>query len=506
MRGSVQLTFDEFVDDLGFDGLFINVAGQERYVRFIDNNRIYTTPINTGEVCEITLLASDLPIPSSRIVVYRVDYTTDDVDGDNGIKTTYIGENVASSGGTIFNFTATNRPDAYAYEYRVECYTDGPFPNNNNGFSNTVYDVEAQPDGKILCSGAFTGYTATQVKNICRLNSNGTLDTTFNYTSPFTGATSIGDMKLLPDGDIIARIEGFRLGKIKSNGVLDTTFNIGSFNVLIAIEEEVIDIQSDGKILFAGGFTTYTSAGQTTTKRAIVRLNPNGTIDNTFNQFGTGFTNSVGTTFVRDIVIQPDGKILLAGESFDFYNGVALNRCGLIRLNPDGSLDTTFIRNTSTNVSGYEIELFSNDKILFYNVAGGFDGDLNKKLVRLNSDGSLDTTFPNTALTYGTTPGIWDMLVDNLDRTIISGSYLSYSGVSIPSIFRINYNGTVDSTFSDGSGFLVLTPPYIGQPYAITRTNSGSIYAGGVFIGYYGFTFLSRNIMKIRPNGTPFLS
>jgi uncharacterized delta-60 repeat protein len=195
----------------------------------------------------------------------------------------------------------------------------------------------------------------------------------------------------------------------------------------------------------------------------------------------------------------------LAGEAFDFYNGVALNKCGLIRLNPDGSLDTSFIRNTSTNVAGYEIELFSDGKILFYNIAGGFNGDSNKKLVRLNSDGSLDTTFPNTALTYGTSPGITDMLVDNLDRTIISGAYLSYSSVSIPSIFRINYNGTVDSTFSDGVGFGTITLGILGTPYAITRTNSGSIYAGGSFIFYFNQTNISRNIMKMRHNGRPFL-
>jgi uncharacterized delta-60 repeat protein len=503
MRGSVLLTFDEAINDLGFDGITINVAGQERYIRFIDSSRIYTTPINTGEVCSITLSATPSPQLSSRILVNRIDYTTDDVSGDNGVKQTYIGEDIVVSGGTSYSFTATTRPDAYGFEYKIECYTDGCFPNNAVAFNGQVYDVEAQPDGKILCSGIFTQYSGTSVNNICRLNADGTLDTTFNYTQATSGF-GVGDMKLLPDGDIIARIQSFRVGKIKSNGQLDTTFNIGSFNIQISSEEEVIEIQSDGKILFSGGFSTYTSAGQTSTKTAIVRLNPNGTIDTTFNQFGTGFTTNA---IVRDICIQPDGKILVAGGTFNTYNGVTLNSPGLIRLNPDGSLDTSFIRNTSTNVDGWEVEILSDGKIMFYNDSGGYNGDTNKKLVRLNPDGSLDTSFPNTALSLSPTlyKQVADILVDHLDRTYICGTSLVYSGVTVPSLTRLNSDGTADSTFSDGNGFGTINITIPGQPRALTLTKTGSLYVGGTFIFYYNLTTISQNIMKIRNNGTPFL-
>ena len=504
MRGSVQLTFDEFTDDLGFDGLFMGVgAYEDRYNRFIDCDRIYTTFVNTGELFEIEVSVSPSFTISSRIVVYRIDYTTDDVNGDNGVKETYIGENVNPSGSTYYSFTATTRPDAYAFEYRVKCYTDGCFPNDNIAFNGPLYDIEAQPDGKILCSGTFTQYSGTNVNNICRLNSNGTLDTTFNYTEA-TSVFGVGDMKLLSDGDIIARIQSFRVGKIKSNGQLDSTFNIGSFNAQIPIEEEVIEIQPDGKILFAGAFTTYTSAGQTSTKRNIVRLNPNGTIDNTFNQFGTGFGTS---SQVRDLCLQPDGKILVAGL-LNSYNGVTLSTPGLIRLNPDGSLDTSFIRNTSTGVDGYEVEILSDGKILFYTPStNGYNGDTSRKLVRLNPDGSLDTSFPNTALSLSPTTyqQVGDILVDNLDRIYICGTSLIYSGVTVPSLIRLNYNGTADSTFSDGAGFGTQFIGVPGTPRALTLTNTGSLYAGGSFLLYFTNSIISVNIMKIRPNGTPFL-
>jgi uncharacterized delta-60 repeat protein len=502
MRGSVQLTFNEFIDDLGFDGLFINVAGQERYVRFIDSNRIYTTPINIGEVCEIDLGASDLPIPSSRIVVYRVDYTTDDVAGDNGIKETYIGENIASSGSTVFSFTATTRPDAYAFEYRVECYTDGCFPNNNAGFNNIVFNIKVQPDDKVIVAGNFISYSGTPVQYLCRLNPNGSLDTTFYYTPTTNGYVS--DILLLPDGSMIIKTGDFRLRKIKSDGSVDTSFNIGSYNVQIGIDEELSALLPDGKILFVGYFPFYTSAGQTSTKYGIVRLNPNGTIDNTFNQFGVGFTPNVG---IRDVVVQPDGKILLAGENLTNYNGVSLGRPGLIRLNPDGSLDTTFILNTSTNVIGIECELQSDGKILFYNDLGGYNGNATRRLVRLNPDGSLDGTFPNTALSIGVSPSrrFSDIVVDNLDRIYLLGTDLIYSGTSVPSLIRLTPNGTVDSSFSDGFGFLTPFIAFPGVPLDMELNNAGSIYVGGDFVFYFNNTTISVDIMKIRNNGTPFL-
>jgi uncharacterized delta-60 repeat protein len=510
MRGSVILTFDEFINDDFFDGIFIYVAGQSRYFRYTDSNRIYTTPINTGEVCAIELNATPLPQISSRIVVKRIDYTTDDVGGDNGIKETYIGEAIASSGNTTFNFTATTRPDAYGFEYRIECYTDGCFPDsfpNINGFNlgGSVFDSEIQPDGKILCSGAFTQYNGVNVKNVCRINSDGTLDTTFNFYQENTAFSNTGDIKLLSDGDILVRLNNARFGKIKSNGALDTSFYQGSFGSQLSGAEEHMQVQSDGKILLGGNFNTYTSAGQTSTKRAIVRLNSNGTIDTTFNQFGTGFTT--GTT-IEAIVIQSDKKILLAGGGFASYNGVTLNSPGLIRLNPDGSLDTSFIRNSSTNVYGTECELQSDGKILFYNLFGGYNGNSSRLLVRLNPDGSLDSTFPNTALTFQsiTGPIIEDILVDDLDNIFLLGRGIIYSGTAIPSLCKLNPEGLRDTSFNDGFGFLTSTYLSQGTVNDMEINNTGSIYVVGAnFQSYFKTTTLCSNIMKIRPNGTPFL-
>jgi uncharacterized delta-60 repeat protein len=100
-------------------------------------------------------------------------------------------------------------------------------------------------------------------------------------------------------------------------------------------------IQSDGKIIIGGSFTTYNG----TLINNIARLNADGTLDLTFNP-GTGANDSVLGT-----AIQSDGKIIIGG-GFTSYNGTAINR--IARLNADGTIDLTF--NPGTGVSNYVFE------------------------------------------------------------------------------------------------------------------------------------------------------
>jgi len=501
MRGSILVTFDEYIDDRGIDSFQVNVDSQIRDNHFTDLRNYYSTFVFVGNVVTFTINHDSGTV--AGISITRKDYTTDDEGGDYGIKDTDVTfTSVVTSTQTIVTFTATTRPDAYNFKYLINATTDGCFP-RSSGFNGDVYDCEIQPDGKILVGGSFTQYSGTAVNNICRLNKNGTLDTTFNFNAGFL-LTGVNDIKLLSDGSIIFTVFP-RTIKVKSDGSLDTSFNIGTVSSSAVGNEEVIEILPNGKILVAGIFDDYISASQVSSKPSIVRLNPNGTIDTTFNQFGTGFTFDAS---VFDICVQPDGKILLAGDNFVSYDDVVLNRPGLIRLNADGTLDTSFIRNTSTDVIGVEVELLSDGKILFYNGLGGYNGNTNRRLVRLNPDGSLDTSFDSLALSRSTTANLltFDMLVDNLDRTYIAGTNLIYSGLTIPSLLRINYDGTRDTSFNDGDGFLITTPSSTtGIPRDIELTSSGTLYAVGRFDTYFDGTSISPNIIKIKPDGTPFL-
>jgi uncharacterized delta-60 repeat protein len=142
----------------------------------------------------------------------------------------------------------------------------------------------------------------------------------------------------------------------------------------------VLSIQSDGKILVGGSFTTYKGL----TQNYIVRLNTDGSLDSTFD-VGVGFDNQV-----RAITIQPDGKILVGGN-FTTYKGLTQTR--IVRLNTDGSLDSTFDVGTGFNTLVLSLLTQSDGKILVGGNFSTYKGLTQNFIARLNIDGSLDSTF-----------------------------------------------------------------------------------------------------------------
>jgi uncharacterized delta-60 repeat protein len=171
--------------------------------------------------------------------------------------------------------------------------TDGTIDTSfhiGSGFNNTVYDTVVQPDGKIVVVGDFTNYNGTPINRVARLNTDGSLDTSFVVGSGFQGSSGYG-----------------------------------------ATEAGAVVLQPDGKIVVGGRFATY----QGISSVGIARLNPNGSIDTGF-LVGTGFGCPGMVLHVR---LQPDGKILAGGWS-GCYNGVSTNY-GATRLNADGTLDTS---------------------------------------------------------------------------------------------------------------------------------------------------------------------
>lgn len=206
-----------------------------------------------------------------------------------------------------------------------------------------VQQITLQPNKKVIVGGQFLTYKSQPYSRIIRLNSDASIDTTFNVGSGFNNTVSRGAIVLQSDGKVIVggaftSYSGSavnRIARLNTSGSLDTTFNIGSgFGNTVS----QLAIQSDGKIVAVGGFTSYSGS----TSNCIVRINPDGTRDTTFN-IGTGFNSGVST-----VAIQPDGKILAGGGFFTSYSGSAVNQ--LVRLNTNGSLDTSF--NSGTGILG----------------------------------------------------------------------------------------------------------------------------------------------------------
>jgi uncharacterized delta-60 repeat protein len=172
-----------------------------------------------------------------------------------------------------------------------------------------------------------------------------------------------------PDGKIIVGA-GDRINRYNSDGSTDNIFwaNIGNSFANV----KAIALQSDGKIIAGGDFTnsTYNNG-------RIIRLNSNGTIDNTFN-VGTGFDASVQT-----IAIQPDGKIIVGGR-FTSYGNVLCRR--IVRLNSNGSLDNTFNIGSGFNDLVNTLTLQSDGKIIVGGLFSSYNGNPCNYIARLNSD------------------------------------------------------------------------------------------------------------------------
>jgi uncharacterized delta-60 repeat protein len=348
-----------------------------------------------------------------------------------------------------------------------------------DGADGNINALALLPDGKILIGGAFTNYNGTARNRIARLNADGTLDATFN---PGIGANAIvysialqPDGKVLIGGDFITYngTSRNRVARLNADGVLDGTFNTGTgadgtVNTLA--------LQPDGKILIGGSFINYNGTGRS----RIARLNADGTVDATFNP-GTG---SNGT--INSLAVQPDGKILIVGP-FTVFNGTGRNR--VARLNADGTVDATFNPGTGSNGTLFSLALQTDGKIL----VGGFFSDYNGTgrscIARLNANGTLDVTFtPGT----GANNTIYTFALQSDGKILVGGAFISYNGISINRIARLNATGTVDATFTPGSAANAIV-------YTLALQADGKSLAGGAFNNYDGR--IKNRICRLNTDG-----
>ncbi len=352
--------------------------------------------------------------------------------------------------------------------------------NPGAGANNPLRAIAIQADGKIIFGGAFTDYNGNAISGIGRINSDGTFDATFN---PGTGTNStVQTASIQPDGKII--IGGLfivyngkvinRITRVNGDGTLDGTFNpvTGSNSTVVSSA-----IQSDGKIIIAGAFTVYNGA----IANSIARLNNDGSIDATFTP-GAGANN-----FIQDIALQSDGKIIIGG-AFTSYNGTSINR--IARLNSDGTLDGSFNPGSGATSTVFSISLQSDGKIVIGGLFFMYNGTARSRIARINSDGSLDATFnPGT----GANNNVTTTAVLSTGKVLIGGSFTAYNGTARNYIAQLNSNGTLDATFNQGTG----TTSFVN---CISEQADGKIIIAGTFSSYNG-TAVGR-IARLNNNGS----
>lgn len=300
-----------------------------------------------------------------------------------------------------------------------------------------------------------------------------------------------------PDGKLIVAETSFvnpsfsKLTRIAGNLADADFFQTNAFNGLIYD----IALQADGKILVVGAFTTVN--GQPS--KYIVRLNANGTVDNTF-AVGSGFSTYVNSnyTFASAVVVRPDGKILVGGDLMQ-YNGVYKN--SLFLLNPDGTVDESFTLDpTIGQPSIGKITLLASGEILISTL-------FFSNIYKLNADGSRHATHFLEMLTFAsnTSPAsntvIRFMVEESNGKILIGGRFTTVEGFTRRDLVRVNLDGTVD-TGSNLNGFNgpgILDDSRIGVSSIVLQAD-GKFIVGGDFRKYAGEQVLG--IMRLNADFT----
>jgi uncharacterized delta-60 repeat protein len=347
--------------------------------------------------------------------------------------------------------------------------TGDPTFNPRDGLAESIaqpaylFATSLQPDGKVLLAGNFTNIEKFPRNGFARLNGDGTLDTNFD-----TSLAGITCSAVQPDGKIVVGAGGVH--RLNPDGTVDQSFQAGAGSSIqgVAIQPDgkilafggdllirvnadgtddtnfqplyvylgtiyVIALQPDGKILVGGAAETSKSTFE------IARFNSDGTLDPTF-QLGTNIDG-----WVRSIALQSDGKILVGGQ-FQHFNGIG--RGGILRLNPNGTLDTNFDAKMDFGVNQVTfVTTQPDDKIFLFGSVGAIAGHYRNNLARLNPDGTLDTGFnPFTGIararSYPTSA-----ILALPDGKFLARGLWETNGTALDGVMRIDAGGNIDPSF-----------------------------------------------------------
>lgn len=297
----------------------------------------------------------------------------------------------------------------------------------------------------------------------------GDVDTTFDTGREGSGFTPgiVQTIAALPDGKVLIGGGIYELGdteihgltRLNPDGSVDSTFNPGTgANGTVASLVRL----ADGKVLVGGSFTTMNE----TSRRGVARLNPDGGLDDTFDP-GSGARRGFNVGRVWSIAVQPDGKVL-AGGAFSTFDDTARNL--IARLLPEGSLDSTFDPGEWAEGTILSVAVQSDGKVL----AGGdltLADDASKiGIARLNTNGSWDSTFHPGA---GGGAEVQSIVVQP-DGKIVLGGF--NAGRTEGVLARLNADGSLDSTFNPGT----VTSQLV---HSVALQTDGKVLVGGYEAG-----------------------
>jgi uncharacterized delta-60 repeat protein len=343
--------------------------------------------------------------------------------------------------------------------------------------------VALQTDGKIVLGGEVGSYSLDTNRSVLvRLNAGGSLDQTFGSGGRVVnpGQIHLRALAIQPDGKIITAgatrvisiTQDFALVRYNADGTLDTSFGSGGYAVNGEGEAQALILQPDGKIVLVGFLPLFRDGSDF----LLARFNADGSIDQTFGSGGrvtTSFTsgrNSDDHAFAA--ALQPDGKIVVTGV----ISGVPTV---LIRYNSNGSVDTGFgldgsVLTPNSNTPARNVLLQPDGKIV---IGGG-----SFALRRYNANGTTDQTFAGGGGNFGGNVYLKAIGRQSDGKLLAAGSVCyTNTGECNFLLARYNANGGFDPTFGNSGGFVItnVTEGMLDEANALVLQPNGKIVLAG---------------------------
>jgi uncharacterized delta-60 repeat protein len=368
-------------------------------------------------------------------------------------------------------------------------------------FTNGQVNVAVlEPGGKVVIAGGFSKVHGVARRSIARLNVDGTLDETFIPTNIDPGEVLRGELVRQADGKLIvvgwfnimvnAESRLTSIARLTSDGSVEPAFNVGRAIAQTPQDDGMgnatspgqalgVAVQSDGRIIVFGAFGyVITGPGTYVERRGVARFHADGTFDPTFDP-GLGFGSVTSTPFPRKGAIAGDGKIYLQGR-FDSFNGQPVR--GLVRLNPDGSVDGDFALPATTEpVDAEGLFVQQDGKLLVFGYFTSFNGVAANGVVRLATSGAVDSSFSPSFSTYTNARSVLT-IAQQADGKLIIGGEFHFLGAAVANgVARVELDGTMDPTFDPSAA-----GPSGSVSTVVVRPGDGHVFVGGYFSTYAG--------------------
>ena len=300
--------------------------------------------------------------------------------------------------------------------------------------------LEPQADGKIIVGGRFVTLGGLVRRDIMRLNTDGSIDSSFDVGSGIGTFGSVYTLKVLPNGQMYAggsfnSLNGVfgRLLRLNSNGSVDPGFALSGLDVTFAFD---IDTQPDGKV--------YVSASNLIGSYFIARFTSAGVNDT---GFGQPFFVAGGWSGYTLVFLPAENKLLAGAAVFgQSFQGVVM------KLATTGGIDNNFLVGLTLAPGASQrawAEPMSDGRFLVW---GRFDtvaGVARRNIAILDADGTVDPSFVPQTESTGT---VLSARVQADGKIILGGSEFAPNGSLHGNLGRLNANGTVDTSFDPGRG------------------------------------------------------